>query len=96
MARIATYRLSTDNGPIVNGPLALVVPQAVALATNGTPATVTDNTGRSYQLAQRPDGAIGVTELAPAELFPTFDPATPAPWLNRARTMAPTLTEHTT
>lgn len=91
---IISYRLHTNTGPISVGPLALVVPQAVTLARTGTPATITGPKGRSYRITQHPD-RLALEELDPAELFPQFDTAAPAPWAERARTLSPDLQEHT-
>ena len=91
-----SYRLSTQTGNIANGPLALVVPQAVALARKGQPATITDPTSRSYEIHQRPDGLLVIDELTPAELFPSFDPEQPARWITRAQQLHPDLNAHTT
>ena len=86
-----TYRLSTHSGKVANGPLALLIPQAVALARKGQTATITDPTSRSYQIHQRPDGLLTIDELAPDELFPTFNPDQPARWITRAQQLHPDL-----
>ena len=91
-----TYQLSTQSGKVANCPLALVIPQAVALARNGHTATITDPTSRSYQIHQRPDGILSIDELAPAELFPTFNPEQPARWITRAQQLHPDLNGHAT
>ena len=83
---VSRYRLTAAGRAITCGPLALVVPQAEALAAQGRPAEISDDHGRRCLIEHSATG-VTCTVLPVLEFFPTPETAAAPQWVPRAKTL---------